>query len=118
MTYIFPSSLLNMIVKVVVAALILTIVMSKSLASELELVCTDQDGRSRLLKAHTDAMLIYNPARPQDIFWLDTSTRDYNHLIAFENPAWSFIYDRNREIGTLYQRVFGDLYICHRRQPA
>jgi hypothetical protein len=102
----------------IVALVTVPLTMAQTSPDNLELICYDQFGYTRLLTAHTDAMLIYDPSRPQDIFWLDTSKKNYLNLLTFENQAWTFIYDRDREIGTLYQRVFGDFYICGKRQPA
>jgi len=118
MKYFFPTSFKFIVFGVCFAIVMGCLAINTSRADTLELICYDQDGHTRLLTAHTDAMLIYNPARPQDIFLLDTSRHIYLDLLSFENQAWTFIYDRERRIGTLYQRIFRDFYICEERRPA
>ncbi|XDZ66860.1 hypothetical protein AB8880_05595 [Alphaproteobacteria bacterium LSUCC0684] len=118
MRYFFPASFKFKVFGVSLAIVLTCLAIKTARADTLELICHDQHGRTRLLTAHTDAMLIYNPSRPQDVFWLDTSKHNYLDLLAFENQAWTFIYDRDRRIDTLYQRVVGDFYICEDRRPA
>jgi hypothetical protein len=117
MKYMHSPSLKLYLYRALLAVLFLSLPATTVRAETLELICHDEYGHARLLTAHTDAMLIYNPSRPQDIYWLDTSKKNYLDLLAFENGAWTFIYDQHRKIGTLYQRVFGDFYICEERRP-
>ena len=114
----FPLSIRSLVFSSILAISMTNLKTASAKSDHLELICHDMNGHTRLLTAHTDAMLIYNPSRPQEIYWLDTSKTVYLDLLTFENKAWTFIYDRDREIGTLYQRVFGDFYICGQRQPA
>jgi|GEM_PF-1455929 hypothetical protein len=117
MTYTFPATIRSCVYAALLFISMTALTISPAKSETLELICHDRNGHTRLLTAHTDAMLIYNPSRPQEIYLLDTSKTVYLDLLTFENTAWTFIYDRDREIGTLYQRLIGDFYICGQRHP-
>lgn len=81
--------------------------------SVIELVCTDDHGRTRLLRAEAASeMILLDPARPQMVEWLEKARLSSPGLVMYENHSWIIIYDRDRNIGSLQHLSLGEFFLC------
>lgn len=101
--------------KTLITTLALAATIGTTAVADMSLTCISKDQGTRMLhvdEGWTDKMTVWNPETPRIKIRKNATEISRGHFKAFENDAWIIIFDKNKGLGSLTNKVFGDKYAC------